>query len=259
MNRKNLVRLALIVTAYAGILLYGQRVVPAGPKHDNGQSVTPAYEGWFPNADGSYSLLFGYLNRNYTESVDVQVGPDNKFEPGPADRGQPSHFPPRRAWGVFTVTVPKDFGSNKLTWTLTSNGETISIPASLDPLWVLEPMKDATNNTPPFLSFSEKGPFVQGPQGQSTSLTASVGAPLELPLWVADDANVAPGATAPRTPAVVSVEQIPWTRQRYVFQSAPCDPRSSIHRAAHHEISWKGYHDGDVYRTWRLCAPRYRQ
>ena len=203
MNRKNLVRLALIVTAYAGILLYGQRVVPAGPKHDNGQSVTPAYEGWFPNADGSYSLLFGYLNRNYSESVDVPVGADNKFEPGPADRGQPSHFPPRRAWGVFTVTVPKDFGSNKLTWTLTSNGETISIPASLDPLWVLEPMKDATNNTPPFLSFSEKGPFVQGPQGQSTSLTANVGAPLELPLWVADDANVAPGATAPRTPAVV--------------------------------------------------------
>jgi hypothetical protein len=202
MNRDNVIRLMLAAVAGVGAAVYAQKVVPAGPRHDFGQSVTPAYEGWFQNPDGTFSLMFGYFNRNYAEQLDIPIGPENRFEPGPADRGQPTHFPPRRAWGVFTVTVPKDFGSSKLTWTLTSNGETISIPASLDSLWLVEPLKDATNNTPPYLSFSEKGPFVQGPQGQSTSLSASVGTPLELSVWAADDANVAPGATKPRTPAV---------------------------------------------------------
>ncbi len=202
MNLRKVASFLLAALAGAGVVASAQKVVPAGPRHDSGQSVTPAYEGWFQNPDGTFSLLFGYLNRNYVEQVDVPIGPENKFEPGPADRGQPTHFPPRRAWGVFTVTVPKDFGSAKLTWTLTVNGETTSIPASLDPLWIIEPLKDATNNTPPYLSFSEKGPFVQGPQGQSTSLAAAVGKPLEIPLWVADDASVAPGATKPRTPAV---------------------------------------------------------
>ncbi len=55
------------------------------------------------------------------------------------------------ARGAFSPSqCPGISGSNKLTWTLTANGETISIPASLDPLWVVEPLKDVgTNNTPP--------------------------------------------------------------------------------------------------------------
>ena len=227
MNRDNVIRFLLATVASVGAAMYAQKVVPAGPRHDFGQSVTPAYEGWFQNPDGTFSLMFGYFNRNYAEQLDIPIGPENRFEPGPADRGQPTHFPPRRAWGVFTVTVPKDFGSSKLTWTLSSNGETISIPASLDSLWLVEPLKDATNNTPPYLSFSEKGPFVQGPQGQSTSLSASVGAPLELSVWAADDANVAPGATKPRTPAVTLLwnkfrgpGQVTFSNQRPAIQEA---------------------------------------
>ena len=79
-------------------------------------------------------------------------------------------FCPRRQWGVFTVTVPKDFGSDKLTWTLTANGVTTAVPGSLNPLWELSPFHDANGNTPPFIGFAEAGPFVQGPRGQSTSL-----------------------------------------------------------------------------------------
>ncbi len=172
------------------------------PPHDAGQSVTGAYEGWFPNPDGTFSLLFGYLNRNYKEELDIPVGPENRIEPGGPDRGQPTHFLTRRQWGVFTLTVPKDFGTKKLTWTLTANGMTTVVPASLDPLWEINPFKDATNNTPPYLGFSQTGPFVQGPRGQSASLTATVANPLPLTVWVADDANVIPGATAPKTPAV---------------------------------------------------------
>src|ERR1051326_2343670 len=76
---------------------------------ESGQSVTGAYEGWYPNADGTYSMLIGYFNRNSKETFDVPVGPNNRIEPGGPDQGQPTHFLPRRQWGVFTITVPKDF------------------------------------------------------------------------------------------------------------------------------------------------------
>ena len=104
-----------------------------GPAHDSGQGVTPAYEGWFANPDGTFSILFGYFNRNQKQELDIPVGPDNRIEPGGPDQGQPTHFLPKRQWGVFTVTVPKDFGAKKLTWTLVANGKTTN-PAGLDPL-----------------------------------------------------------------------------------------------------------------------------
>src|SRR6266478_4996261 len=77
--------------------------LPMEPLHDAGQNVTPAYEGWFKNPDGSVSMLFGYFNRNLKEELDVPIGPNNEIEPGGPDRGQPTHFLPRRQWGLFTV------------------------------------------------------------------------------------------------------------------------------------------------------------
>jgi len=191
-------------------LLCAQQTVPVEPPHDSGQSVTGAFEGWFPNPDGSFSLLFGYLNRNFKQEPDVPIGPENKIEPGGPDQGQPTHFLPRRQWGVFTVTVPKDFGSKKLIWTLAANGKSTQVPGSLNALWELSPLQDATHNTPPFLAFQEQGPFVQGPSGQSTALSATFPNPVTLPLWVADDANVIPGATRPRTPPVT----LSWSKFR---------------------------------------------
>lgn len=180
------------------------------PPHDSGQSVTAAFEGWFANPDGTFSILFGYFNRNFKEELDIPIGPENRIEPGGPDQGQPTHFLPRRQWGVFTVTVPKDFGAKKLTWTLVANGKTTQVPAGLDPLWEVAPFKDATNNTPPYLGFAQSGPFANGPHGPSTALTAAVQTPLLLTIWVADDANVIPGATRPRTPAVV----LSWSKYR---------------------------------------------
>src|ERR1035437_3308918 len=62
-------------------------------------------------------------------------------------------------------------------------------PISLHPLYEVSPFIEASGNTPPFIGFSENGPFVQGPRGQSTSLTATVSSPLTLTVWVADDAK----------------------------------------------------------------------
>ena len=75
-----------------------------------GQSVQPVYEGCEKNADGTISMVFGYLNRNFQEEPHVPVGPNNFFEPGPQDRGQPTHFDTRRQSFVFRATCPADWG-----------------------------------------------------------------------------------------------------------------------------------------------------
>src|SRR4030095_15564409 len=108
------------------VLTAGQ--LPLEPVRETGQSVTGAYEGGDQNPDGSFSLLLGYFNRNQKETLDIPVGPNNRIEPGGPDRGQPTHFLPRRQWGTFVITVPKDFGKNSLTWTLVANGHTKVIP-----------------------------------------------------------------------------------------------------------------------------------
>lgn len=192
--------------------LFAAEQLAIEPKHDSGQSITGAYEGWYKNPDGTFTILLGYYNRNLKQDLDIPVGPNNKVDPGGPDQGQPTHFLPGRQWGVFTITVPKDFGDKKITWTITANGKATVIPASLDPLWVVAPFVDAEDNTPPFISFDEGASTLQGPpRGFAKSLKATVGEPLPLTVWVSDDAKVPVGAlTAPKTPAAV----ITWTKLR---------------------------------------------
>ncbi len=197
------------VACAAGVpFLLGQ--LPLEAVHDTGQSVTGAYEGWYQNSDGSYSFLVGYFNRNQKQVLDIPVGPDNQIQPGGPDRGQPTHFLARRQWGVFVITVPKDFGDKKLTWTINANGKTTSIPMSLNPLWVVEPLKDSgVGNTPPVIKFAPDGKAFTGPpQGFAATLTARAGEPLPLAVWVTDDGKQAPEAR-PRTgpPANISWSQ----------------------------------------------------
>ncbi len=117
---------------------------------DSGQGVTGSYEGWYEQPDGSVTLLLGYFNRNLKETLDIPVGPNNQLSPGDPDRGQPTHFLPRRQWGVFSITVPADSLDQALTWTLVAHGQTSSIPLKLDPQWKIEPLvNSAMGNTPP--------------------------------------------------------------------------------------------------------------
>ena len=163
--------------------------VDAPIPHAIGQSVSASFEGWYPNPDGTRSLVFGYFNRNYEEYLDIPVGPDNRFEPGPADRGQPTHFLLRRQTGVFAVVVPADFGDQRLTWTLTAHGVTIAIPGHLRPEWEITALEEITSgDTPPVLRFG--GPDAepgQGPLGIHSELTAAVSAPTPITVWATDD------------------------------------------------------------------------
>src|SRR5882672_800676 len=184
--------------------------LPLAPVHDSGLSVTGAFEGWYQNPDGTYSLLVGYYNRNSAQTLDIPVGPNNRIEPGGPDQGQPTHFLPRRQWGVFTITVPKDFGDKKLVWTLVANGQTTSIPMHLNPLWFVEPMKAAgIGNTPPVLKFEPEGRPYQGPpRGMSAAFTAKVSEPLALTVWVTDDGKLPPEARPrPGPPVTISWSQ----------------------------------------------------
>src|SRR5687767_253302 len=91
-----------------GILLIAVLIAPSlgaqlpfTSQKSSGQSVTPAYEGWYRNADGSFTMSFGYYNRNATETVEIPLGAGNSITPGNPNQGQPTTFYPDRHWGVF--------------------------------------------------------------------------------------------------------------------------------------------------------------
>lgn len=163
-------------------------VLPMGPARERGASVTPAYEGWYPNADGSFSLLIGYFNRNAKETIDIPIGPNNLIEPGEPDQGQPTHFEIGRQWGVFVVKVPKDFGNKAIRWTLVANGETQSVPFMLNPAYQITPFRElGMGNRPPVLSFTSGGAKVTGPPvGVAASLNGMVNQPVPISVWVED-------------------------------------------------------------------------
>ena len=192
-------------------LALGCLVIPAGaalaqqlplePPKQFGTSITGAFEGWFDNPDGSHSFLVGYLNRNRSREVDIPVGPQNQIEPGGPDRGQPTHFLPGRQWGMFVVTVPKEFSAEqRLVWTIIVNGQSNSIPLHLHPDYNISPLIDASGNTPPVMRFEERGAEIQGPIGNvaaAINRATSMSAPLPLSVWVTDDMKYTTDTNAP--------------------------------------------------------------
>lgn len=113
--------------------------------YTKGQNISPAYEGWELGSDGAKYFLFGYMNRNWEEEIDVPVGPDNGFNVGGADQGQPTHFLPRRNRFVFRVRVPNGFTEkDELVWTLTTHGKTEKAYATLRPDYVVDDVVKAS-------------------------------------------------------------------------------------------------------------------
>jgi len=204
--------LFLLISSALCVPFFAQTQLPLEPFRDSGASVTGGLEGWYRNSDGSYSILVGYFNRNQKQELDIPVGPDNRIEPGGPDQGQPTHFLPRRQWGVFTVNVPKDFGNKRLTWTITANGQTTTVPLHIDPLWIITPFEDAgVGNTPPVVRFQPGGmAFTGPPRGTAQTLTAKVGEPLALTVWVSDDGKIPPESRPRQGPPA----NISWSKFR---------------------------------------------
>ena len=195
--------LCVIAAIVGGVWVSAQQApLPYGPPRAFGDSITGAFEGWFDNKDGTHNFLVGYLNRNLKRAQDVPIGPNNRIEPGGPDLGQPTHFMPARRTGVFIVTVPKGFAADqKLTWTLTVNGQTTQIPLRMHRDYNVNPFSDvAVGNTPPRVRLVESATPIQGPVATlatALAMSATVDTPLTLTAWVDDDGKYSSGSNAP--------------------------------------------------------------
>jgi hypothetical protein len=180
-----------VVKAFALLLVVAVSQSVVAQTYRSGQHVEPAFEGWRPNEDGTFNMMFGYMNENWEEEPDVEVGEENYFSPGEADRGQPTHFLPRRNRFTFEVTVPADWGDRELVWTLKANGEERKAYATLRQDYLVDNMVIASEtgslgagtsspesraNIPPIV-------MVQGDEIRS----ARVGEPISIETLVEDD------------------------------------------------------------------------
>ena len=178
-------RAVLLLTVVASVSMLtaagGQTII-----FERGQNVVPAFEGWEQQPDGTFDLIFGYMNRNSREKVFIPIGPNNHVEPGGPDQGQPTFFEPRRNRYMFRVNVPPDFGTEEIVWTLVVDGKTEQAYGSLKPDYVNDsPMmqKDVGGlraerelNVAPQVSI----------EGAMTR-TATVGEPITLTAVASDD------------------------------------------------------------------------
>jgi len=165
--------------------------MPLRPRSGRGLTVTPAYEGWYENLDGTISLSFGYHNRNMVEVVEIPLGDRNRIEPAEFDGSQPTRFEPQRHYGVFVVRVPAGFDpGTRIYWTLEMHGRELRVPGHLDPQWKIDAIagEAGSGNRPPALRFEEEGEEAVGPAGaMGDPRTAVVGRPLEITVWARDD------------------------------------------------------------------------
>ncbi len=207
-------RLPALLLLLCAALIFSQPGL--GQTYREGQYIEPAYEGWRQNDDGTYNLMFGYHNENWEEELDVEIGGNNFFAPGEADRGQPTHFLPRRNRFTFEVQVPADWGDKELAWTVTVNGVTRTAFGTLARDYVVDNVVIASEtgslgagtsspesraNVPPLVT-------VQGDlTGGQIVRRVRVGEPLLIEAHVADD-----GLPKPRGSSVTRTELVGFER-----------------------------------------------
>jgi hypothetical protein len=177
-------------------------IITAQTRYSRGQDVSPTFDGWKMNPDGTYTLYFGYFNRNSEEEVDIPIGPDNSFDVGNMDQGQPTHFYPSPRWWVFGVVVPKDWPKDKkVVWTLTNRGRTNQAKGWLQPEWEVDQGIIAKNSPRDSLlmtvsvgdvDFENVAPTITGSPAQ----TIKLGDPLTLTATATDDGRPKPISAA---------------------------------------------------------------
>jgi hypothetical protein len=196
------VALATLGTAPVDAQDWTRREYPLAPPNSKDNFVAPYFDGFYQNEDGTYTLSFGFMNRNDSDLIEIPLGPDNFIEPAEFDGGQPTSFPvvsymgfggPRER-GVFGVVVPEDFEGD-VWWTLTTDGYTTRVPGRLQspgPIikgaYELSTTPQAQGSLRPIIRFSEDGPDGIGLVGleMPETLTTSVGEPIEVRFWAFD-------------------------------------------------------------------------
>jgi hypothetical protein len=185
-------------------------------RYSTGQNAAPIFEGWQRNPDGTTSIVFGYLNRNFEEELDVPVGDNNRCDPAPVDCGQPTHFLTRRQRFVFKATVPKDWPKDRVfSWSITSKGKTDVAKATLNPDLEIDYGVIAENSNGGTLAEGNTPPtFVKGSPAQTTAMLSG---PATIEVTFADDGLPKP-RPKPTTTAASSASLQP---------GLPVDPSSA--------------------------------
>ena len=183
---------ALAVLAGVALLTIARGAGAQSLSYNSGQNVAPSYEGWEEDADETKYFVFGYMNRNWEEEIDVPVGSANAFSPGNPDRGQPTHFLPRRNRFIFRVKVPPNFTeADELIWTLTANGKTEKAWATLRVDYKLDDVVKASETGA--LGAGSSSPEIRANTAPvvkvlgEKALRAKIGEPLTLTSIVTDD------------------------------------------------------------------------
>jgi hypothetical protein len=189
------VALAAALALSAPSLQARQQQFPLAPNPPTGLTVSPFFEGWYANPDGSYDLSLGYFNRNSREPLYIPRGPNNFITPAEFDGFQPEHFPPRRVRGVFTVTIPEAMvnAGQRVTWTLVVRGDTLSVPAGARiPSYQLAYLPMAMGSLPPVITFEPGGESGRGPRGivSPTTYRTGVAQPIVLRFTAIDDPSM---------------------------------------------------------------------
>lgn len=204
---------ALIFLAALALPLEAQDV-PLPLRSGAGQSVTPAYEGWYELPDGSFAMSFGYYNRNMEEVVEIPLGDDNVIDHGLGGH-QPTSFGPGRHFGVFAVIVPPDFDpEERVYWTLKNRGREYRIPGHLHPDWKIDAIvgEAGSGNKPPTLKFEEDGEEAMGPAGvEGKPRTTRAGETFEITVWARDDGR---GRTSVRSSGQATPVTLTWFKHQ---------------------------------------------
>jgi hypothetical protein len=120
------------------------------------------------------------------------------IEPGPADRGQPTFFLPRRQGWVFRVRVPSVFGQQTLTWTIRANGKT---ERAYGELMAVEEITERIIQTRGGLNPGDGDPNRPPVIAIAPLASVSAGRPVAITATVSDDGLPKPRAAIVRTQA----------------------------------------------------------
>src|SRR5262245_45854666 len=230
----------------AALLLLAAGASGQSLTYSKGQNVAPAYEGWEQAADGTKYFVFGYMNRNWDEEIDVPVGVENGFSPGNSDQGQPTHFLPRRNRFIFKVRVPAGFGDkDELVWTLVTRGKTEKAYATLRPDYILDDVVKASETGA--LGAGTSSPEVRANKApvlriiETDTKNVKVGQPITLLSEVKDDGipkrrGAGAGAAVRATGAAGTEPPPPSTAPRNPAMSPPV--RITVGKIVGLHVSW---------------------
>lgn len=183
---------AALVVASAIMPAYAQDPLerPLRINAPTGLPVIPIMEGAYDNGDGSFTVSFGYLNRNEEEVLEIPLGPNNYIEPAQFDGMQPTRFETRRQTGIFTVTVPASMKGESIWWYIKTPGHAMmKVPGRLGKMgYTLDMTPRPQGSLSPRAWFKEGGAKGHDPMGLMAEdvVSTKVGEPTTLTIHTED-------------------------------------------------------------------------